>query len=73
MDREEVEVVIRDLEEITRELDEVQREITRDIVSRITSIQNLIGQEPQREVILEKAVARVTIRENGQTLFEGLF
>ena len=81
MESKEVEVILRDLENITRELDEVQREITRDIVSKISSIQSMLESMPAdgsfrpntnpREIILEKA--RVILRENGETLFEGLY
>jgi len=81
MESEEVEVILRDLEDMTRELDKVQREITRDIVSKISSIQSMLGSMPAdgsfrantnpREIILEKA--RIILRENGETLFEGLY
>jgi hypothetical protein len=77
----DIEVALRNLEEITRELDEVQKEITRDIVSKISSIQSMLENMPAdgsfrpnmnpREIILEKA--RVILRENGDTLFEGLY
>jgi hypothetical protein len=80
MESKDVEVMLRDLEDITRELDDVQREITRDIASKISSIQRMLEGMPDgsfgpatnpREIILEKA--RVILRENGETRFEGLY
>lgn len=89
MDQKDIESMVQELEVITNELDRVQREITRDIASKITSIQRLIECLPEdsaqegggmipvkrepREVIMEKTVARVTVRDNGETLFDGLF
>ena len=79
MDVKKLEEMVKELEGISNELNEVQKEITRDVTDRITSIQNMIDNLPeggspgQREVIIEKAVARLTIRDNGETVFEGLY
>ena len=85
MDQKEIEEMVNELEKVTKELDVIQKEIARDIASKITSIQNFIESMPEsqegfvpgmggpREVILEKAVARITLRDNGETVFDGLF
>jgi hypothetical protein len=73
MDSKEVEVILRDLDEITKELNEVQREMTQELVSKISSIQSMIDQISQREIILEKQTARIILRDNNETPFEGLF
>jgi hypothetical protein len=83
MDVKKLEEMVKELEGISNELNEVQKEITRDVTDRITSIQRMIdslsegsmGRSPvgPREIIMEKAVARLTIRDNGETVFEGLY
>ncbi len=79
MNQKELEDMIQELGDISRELDKVQKEITRDIIDKISSIQSLLDALPEdapgnrREIILEKAVARITVRDNGETVFEGLF
>jgi hypothetical protein len=71
MDCKEIGSIIRGLEEIVRELDYIHRNVS-DIVDRISSIQGLIEEGPRREVVLERAVERVIIRD-GQRVFEGLY
>jgi hypothetical protein len=83
MDMKKLEEMVKELEGISNELNDIQREITRDVTDKITSIQNLIDNLPEgclgvnpvgsREIIMEKAVARLTIRDNGETVFEGLY
>lgn len=59
----EVDQIIREMDEISRELDSIQREITQTLVRRISTIQRMIESERQREIVLERAVERVIIRE----------
>jgi hypothetical protein len=81
MDKKDIESMVKELDKITRELDETQKEITRDIAEKISSIQRLMesvppgepGHSQPREVVMEKGFARITVRDNGQTLFDGLF
>lgn len=73
MDSKEIEVILNDLDEITKELNEVQKEMTQELVSKISSIQSMIDQLSQREIILEKQTARIIIRDNGEAPFEGLY
>ena len=89
MDQNEIEDMVNELEKVTKELDDIQKEIARDIASKITYMQNFIENMPEshegfapmsvpgeggpREIILEKAVARITVRDNGETVFDGLF
>ena len=70
---EEIKGIVREIDEISRELDRTQKEITKSLVDSISSVQRLVRQTaPRREIILEKTQARVILREDGQTLFEGL-
>ena len=81
MDNKDIESMVNELDEITRELNETQKEITRDIAEKISSIQRLMESVPSggfgpsqpREVVMEKVFARVTVRDNGQTQFDGLY
>ena len=81
MDEREIEVMVNELENITKQLDDAQKEIHRSIAEKLSSIQRMIESLPDqegqihsparnREIILEKA--RVILRENGESLFEGL-
>jgi hypothetical protein len=78
MDGKEIESILKDLETVTRGLNQVQREVTRGIVEKITSIQRFIDQMPveeaddaPKEVIIQEN--RIVIRQNGQTIYEGLY
>jgi hypothetical protein len=68
--------MVQEIDQITRDLDRTQKEITKEIVRKLSSIQDLLRQEqnimqkPRREVILEKQ--RVIVRDNGETVFDGL-
>lgn len=73
MDGNDIEAILRELENITRELDDVQKEIARDIADRVSSIQDIIEPPAKREVVIEKGFARITLRENGRTVYESLF
>ena len=83
MEQNDIEKMVNELDMVTRELDEVQREVTREIAEKISSIQRTIESLPSehtvsngnapREIILEKSVARVTVKDNGETVFDGLF
>ncbi len=82
MDQSDIDRMVEELDRMSRELDFVQKEITKEIARKITSIQGMIEAMPEgslsqdngnREIVLEKAVARMTIRDNGQTTYEGLF
>ena len=88
MDGKDFEVIVSELEDITRELGEIQKDIHREIESKITSIQKFIDDIPDsssdtapetgdvsteapKEVVIEENT--IVIRQNGKTLFEGLY
>ncbi len=89
MDDREIQDIVQEIDEISRELDRTHKEITRDLVSKISSIQKFIEHMPSntledtapgrgdvsteapKEVVIEENT--IVIRQNGNTLFEGLY
>jgi len=71
------EQILKELEDLGRELDSVQKEMTGLLVKKITGMEKIAmlasSNTREREIIMEREIQRITLREKQSNSLEDLF
>ena len=71
------EQILKELEDLGRELDSMQKEMTGLLVKKITGMEKVAmlasSNTREREIIMEREIQRITLREKQSNSLEDLF